>query len=81
MNFFRQLGSAITVAVFGALLNASGISAASIDAGSTLPPGSFTSIFAATAIGFAIAFLFILWMKERPLRASARHAAESVTAD
>jgi EmrB/QacA subfamily drug resistance transporter len=81
MNFFRQLGSAITVAIFGALLNASGISAADIDAGSTLPPGSFASIFAATAIGFAVAFLFILWMRERPLRASARHAAEAVTAD
>jgi Na+/melibiose symporter-like transporter len=81
MNFFRQLGSAITVAIFGALLNASGISAADIDASATLPAGSFTSIFAATSIGFAVAFLFILWMKERPLRASARHAAEAVTAD
>lgn len=81
MNFFRQLGSAITVAIFGALLNASGISGADIDSSAALPPGSFTAIFTATTIGFAVAFLFILWMKERPLRASARQAAESVAAD
>jgi EmrB/QacA subfamily drug resistance transporter len=81
MNFFRQLGSAVTVAIFGALLNASGISEAALHAGGGLPPGSFTSIFGATAIGFAIAFVFILWMRERPLRSSARHAAEAVVAD
>lgn len=81
MNFFRQLGSAITVAIFGALLNASGISGADLDTGALIPAGSFTSIFAATTIGFAVAFVFILWMKERPLRASARHAAEVVVAD
>ena len=81
MNFFRQLGSAITVAIFGALLNASGISGADIDSSATLPPGSFTAIFAATTIGFAVAFLFILWMRERPLRASARSAADAVAAD
>ena len=32
-------------------------------------------------IGFAIAFCFILWMKEQPLRSAARHAAEAVVAD
>lgn len=81
MNFFRQLGSAVTVAIFGALLNASGFSEATLSAGAVLPSGGFTSIFAATAIGFCIAFAFILWMKERPLRSSARHAAEAVVAD
>ena len=30
---------------------------------------------------FAIAFAFILWMKERPLRSSSRQAAEAVIAD
>jgi EmrB/QacA subfamily drug resistance transporter len=72
MNFFRQLGSAVTVAIFGALLNASGAGQGD---------GGFTAIFAATAIGFAIAFCFILWMKEQPLRSAARHAAEAVVAD
>lgn len=81
MNFFRQLGSAVTVAIFGALLNASGISEAALKAGAGLPEGGFTSIFAATAIGFCVAFVFILWMRERPLRSSAKHAAEAVVAD
>ncbi len=81
MNFFRQLGSAVTVAVFGALLNASGISEATLHAGAELAPGGFRPIFAATAIGFAVAFVFILWMKERPLRSSARQAAEAVVVD
>ena len=81
MNFFRQLGSAVTVAIFGALLNASGISEAALNGGAALQPGGFRSIFAATAIGFGVAFVFILWMKERPLRSSARHAAEAAVAD
>jgi EmrB/QacA subfamily drug resistance transporter len=81
MNFFRQLASAVTVAIFGALLNASGISEAALHSVASVPPGGFTSIFAATAIGFAVAFVFILWMKERPLRSAARHAAEAVVAD
>ena len=81
MNFFRQLGSAVTVAIFGALLNMSGVSEAAIKAATGLPPGGFTAIFAATAIGFAVAFVFILWMKERPLRSTARHAADAVVVD
>jgi EmrB/QacA subfamily drug resistance transporter len=81
MNFFRQLGSAVTVAIFGTLLNASGASEAALDASASVRPGSFEAIFAATTIGFAVAFLFILLMKEQPLRASARQAAEAVVAD
>ena len=81
MNFFRQLGSAVTVAIFGALLNASGINESTLHEGAQLQAGGFQSIFTATAIGFAIAFVFILWMKERPLRSSSRHAAEAVIAD
>ena len=81
MNFFRQLASAVTVAIFGALLNASGISEAALHAVASVPAGGFTPIFAATAVGFVIAFLFIVWMKERPLRSAARQAAEAVVAD
>lgn len=46
-----------------------------------MPAGGFRPIFTATAIGFAVAFVFILWMKERPLRSSARQAAEVVIVD
>ena len=81
MNFFRQLGSAVTVAIFGALLNATGISEATLHAGAELAHGGFRSIFTATAIGVAIAFAFSRWMKERPLRSSSRQAAEAVIAD
>ena len=81
MNFFRQLASAVTVAIFGALLNASGISEAALHSVASVPAGGFTPIFAATAIGFVIAFVFILWMKERPLRSAARQAAEAVVVD
>lgn len=81
MNFFRQLASAVTVAIFGALLNASGISEAALHSVASVPAGGFTPIFAATAVGFVIAFAFILRMKERPLRSAARQAAEAVVAD
>ena len=81
MNFFRQLGSAVTVAIFGALLNASEAAGEATNAAASLPPNAFQPIFAATAIGFAVAFAFILWMKERPLRSSAKHAAEASIAD
>ena len=81
MNFFRQLASAVTVAIFGALLNASGISEVALHSVASVPAGGFTPIFAATAVGFVIAFAFILWMKERPLRSAARQAAEAVVAD
>lgn len=81
MNFFRQLGSAVTVAIFGALLNAADIREGATPTADMIDKGAFTPIFTATAIGFAIAFAFILWMKERPLRSSARHAAEGAMAD
>ena len=69
------------ICLFGALLNASGISEAALKAGAGLPEGGFQSIFAATTVGFCVAFVFILWMRERPLRSSAKHAAEAVVAD
>jgi EmrB/QacA subfamily drug resistance transporter len=81
VNFFRQLASAVTVAIFGALLNASGINEAALHSVASIPAGDFTPIFTATAVGFVIAFVFILWMKENPLRSDARHAAEAVFAD
>jgi EmrB/QacA subfamily drug resistance transporter len=81
VNFFRQLASAVTVAVFGALLNASGVNEAPLDPVASVPAGDFRPIFAATTAGFVIALVFMLWMKEKPLRSDARHAAEAVFAD
>ena len=81
VNFFRQLASALTVSMFGVLLNASGINEAALNSVASVPGGDFTPIFAATAAGFVIALVFLLWMKEIPLRSDARHAAEAVFAD
>jgi len=81
VNFFRQLASALTVSMFGVLLNASGINEAALNSVASVPGGDFTPIFAATAAGFVIGLVFLLWMKEIPLRSDARHAAEAVFAD
>jgi len=78
MNFFRQLGSALLVAVFGTIL---------LNAGETAPSSAsaagdrFFVMFVATSIGFAIAFVALLFMEEKPLRSSAKHAAEAIMVD
>lgn len=78
MNFFRQLGSALLVAIFGAiLLNAGhGAPSTAVEAGDR-----FFVMFLATAIGFGISFIALLFMEEKPLRSSAKHAAEAVIVD
>jgi len=84
-NFFRQLGSALLVAIFGAiLLGGSGVASAEAvhealhsEAAAT----AFRLIFLAAAAGFACALIFLLRMNELPLKASAKHAAEAVIAD
>ena len=48
MNFFRQLGSAVTVAIFGALLNASGISEAALHTAGSVAAVSFTDTATST---------------------------------
>jgi predicted MFS family arabinose efflux permease len=77
MNFFRQLGGAILVAGFGAiLLGAAGISRgraaeAVIGAPGVADPhvaAAFGWIFAGAAAGLAAGWLFLLIMEERPLR-------------
>ncbi len=78
MNFFRQLGSALLVAVFGAILLNAGRSAPS----TTVEAGDrFFVMFLATAIGFGISFVALFFMEEKPLRSSAKHAAEAVIVD
>lgn len=77
MNFFRQLGSALLVAVFGAIL---------LNAGTGAPRAisdhhDFFLIYIATSIGFFAAFAALLFMEEKPLRSAAKQAAEAVIVD
>ncbi len=81
MNFFRQLGSAILVAVFGVILLGGAHKAGSLASPASVNPTAFFYMFMAAGCGFLIAFIFIVLMKEQPLRSSARHAAEAVTVD
>ena len=78
MNFFRQLGGAILVAVFGAILLNMNAPAGN---GATHSGNSFFLMYIATAIGFFAAFVALLFMEEKPLRSAAKHAAEAVIID
>jgi MFS family permease len=78
LNFFRQLGGAIVVAAFGAILLAGaglgagrGASVLSGEGSAQAVAAAFRWIFAAAAGGLAAAFLFMLLMEERPLRGRA----------
>ncbi|QGM99570.1 MFS transporter [Methylocystis parvus] len=77
-QFFRQLGAALIVALFGAL--ALGGGRASYIAETKLSPeeiarlvGSFRLVFVALAICMLLSFAFMARMEERPLRAERRH--------
>jgi len=73
MNFFRQLGSAFVVAVFGTIvLNGAGISGADPAHGIAETPeliSAFRTVFLTAAGGVLICMLFLLRMEERPLLA------------
>lgn len=72
IGFFRQLGGAFMVAVFGAII-LSGGPPADTGALETLsgPTWVFGWMFVAAAAGFLAAFAFLLVMEERPLRGGA----------
>lgn len=77
-QFFRQLGAALIVALFGAL--ALGGGRADYIAEAKLSPeeiarlaASFKLVFAALALCMALSFAFMAKMEERPLRAERRH--------
>jgi EmrB/QacA subfamily drug resistance transporter len=89
-NFFRSLGGAFIVAIFGAIvLSGSGMSgAASFESLGGAAAGSgadlagiFRYVFLAALVGFGLALAFLLLMEERPLRGSAIKAAEAAIAD
>jgi sugar phosphate permease len=78
-NFARSLGGALLVAVFGAIVVAgAGVHGAGsaealasrLSEGSSDFAGVFRVVFAAAMGGFALAFLALLAMEERPLRSS-----------
>jgi len=80
LNFFRTLGGAIIVAVFGAIVLGSGPGDAGAitlerlaSAHADLAP-AFRWVFAAAAICLAIAFASLLAVEERPLHGPLRHS-------
>lgn len=76
-NFFRSLGGALIVALFGAIV-LSGVDltegasletlSGSLSRNSNQVAGVFSYVFGAAFVGFALAFGFLLAMEERPLR-------------
>jgi MFS family permease len=85
MNFFRSLGSALVVALFGAIVlgGAGGGSGISVDALARVAPGlDFASVFrfvflsAGLVLGFGLAFTIA--MEQKPLRGPvAKEAADA----
>ena len=89
-NFFRSLGGAFIVAIFGAIvLSGSGLSgAASFEALGAAATANgidlgdvFSYVFLAALIGFGLALAFLLALEERPLRGTTMKAAEAAVAD
>ena len=89
-NFFRSLGGAFIVAIFGAIvLGGAGLSGAtSFESLSTVAAQSgvdladvFSWVFIAAIVGFGLSLAFLLALEERPLRGAAVKAAEAAVAD
>ena len=78
LNFFRSLGGAIAVALFGAiLLSGLGVEAGGLELLAAVGAGHgpqaapvFGRVFATAALGLALGGLALLRMAERPLRAT-----------
>ncbi len=76
LQFLRALGSAIGVAVVGAVGAANGIAMSAEHGGaavvggavSRLAAGAFAPVFAAASVGLALAFIMLALMPELPLR-------------
>lgn len=89
-NFFRSLGGAFIVAIFGAIVLAGSglsgatsfetLSAAAAHSGVDLA-AVFSYVFIAAIVGFGLSLAFLLALEERPLRGSAIKAAEAAVAD
>jgi sugar phosphate permease len=76
MNFFRSLGGALIVAVFGTIvIGGGGAQAISFDSGTTISTAdvmrlghTFQYVFAAAAVGLLLSLLWLTLMEQRPLR-------------
>ena len=73
MNFFRSLGGALIVAVFGTLILGGGVAGLASDLHSLRPEAvagleaAFRLVFGASCAGLALTLFFIISMEERPL--------------
>jgi EmrB/QacA subfamily drug resistance transporter len=89
-NFFRSIGGAFIVAIFGSII----LGLSEVGGGSsleTLGPaaaghgvdltGAFRYVFGAAFVGFGLSLIFLLRMKELPLRGNAVRAASAAIAD
>ncbi len=85
-NFFRQIGGALIVAVFGAIvlggvggagvgLSPEALKLGTVDRATMIE--LFRYVFAATCFGFAMALLLMVRMKQLPLRGNAVEAAKA----
>jgi EmrB/QacA subfamily drug resistance transporter len=90
-NFSRSLGGALIVAIFGAIIVAGtggagqagsteGLAAAAARSGADLS-AVFQVVFGAAMVGFALSFVFLFAMEERPLRGASTKAADAAFAD
>ena len=77
MNFFRSLGGALIVAAFGTIVLGGTSGNAAVDhnmeslirgADAAHLAGVFRWVFAAACLGLGLAWGFLMWMEERPLR-------------
>jgi EmrB/QacA subfamily drug resistance transporter len=77
LNFFRQLGGAIVVAIFGAIVlggmqrSTAGLPFETLAGAPEALTALFRWVFIAAALFLGLAFLAILWIEERPLRGPA----------
>ncbi len=88
-NFFRQIGGALIVAALGAIVlggvggETAQLSPEALKLGTVdrdMMVTLFRYVFGAAFLGFALAFVFITWMEELPLRGGAAEAATAAAA-
>jgi hypothetical protein len=78
LNFFRTLGGAMVVALFGAIVlggigdHSGAITIETISAGHSVLAPAFNWVFIAAAACLGVSFLCLLVIEERPLHGPAR---------
>jgi predicted MFS family arabinose efflux permease len=89
-NFFRQIGGALIVAVFGAIVlggigaSGAGLSHEALQVGGVdreTMVGVFRYVFGAATVGFAFSLICLVRMKELPLRTGVAAAAREAAAE